>query len=629
MGTGDGRMVMAPVGLHEVKPGEGALGHRLDITWKRNILAIDWNKDFLSFFSEKRSQGDYIGIGKSLVALANWTKSDSAPEAVALKRRIFDAVIGAQTSDGYIGGHAAQRRTVRLWDVHETSHIIWGLVADYVHHGELRSLEAARRAAEYLESSLTSDAVSALRSCRERLRPQDAGLSVCVELGAIDYERAFLELYKATGEHRYMKAIDRLGLDAWNSDIILGRRDGVGGHAYAYLARCCVQLELYRMTGDERLRAQTRRAMGFLLGRGGLAINGAVGQYECWHNDQEGSGQLGETCASAYLVQLLDLLMQLDGDPWYGDIMERVIYNALFAAQSPDGRQLRYYIPFDGPRVYFDRDTFCCPNNYRWIISLLPRLTYYKADGGIAVNLYAASSLHTTIGDGVALSLYMATDYPSSGLVRIEAQPSTPCHFPLRLRIPRWCRNARVTVNGEPQQVRAGGPFAVVAREFRRGDVVEVALDMPWHLVKGFRRQYGRAAVMRGPQLFCYNPKRNPALADFPPHAIRIDPATFHPPERDDSIRPGGVACKLKCRHWEEHQMTLSEFPDPDGVATYFLSTDLSQAEEDELLDHERLTRDPDRRRISGVIPSTVDADAPEACWHGPEILDYALWTGQ
>jgi DUF1680 family protein len=45
--------------------------------------------------------------------------------------------------------------------------------------------------------------------------------------------------------------------------------------------------------------------------------------------------------------------------------MERTIYNALFAAQDPKGRKIRYFTPFTGPRAYFDLDGFCCPGNFR------------------------------------------------------------------------------------------------------------------------------------------------------------------------------------------------------------------------------------------------------------------------
>ena len=46
-------------------------------------------------------------------------------------------------------------------------------------------------------------------------------------------------------------------------------------------------------------------------------------------------------------------LMQIEGDSLYGDAMERTIYNALFAAQSRDGRELRKYTPFEGRREFY------------------------------------------------------------------------------------------------------------------------------------------------------------------------------------------------------------------------------------------------------------------------------------
>ena len=65
---------------------------------------------------------------------------------------------------------------------------------------------------------------------------------------------------------------------------------------------------------------------------------------------QNGSGSISESCVTAYLIRWLGSLMRLEGDLRKGDVMERAIYNALFAAQSPSGRQIRYFTPFAGPR---------------------------------------------------------------------------------------------------------------------------------------------------------------------------------------------------------------------------------------------------------------------------------------
>lgn len=71
----------------------------------------------------------------------------------------------------------------------------------------------------------------------------------------------------------------------------------------------------------------------------------------------------------------------------------------------------------------------------------LPSLVYYRADGGVAVNLYTSSQASLLV-DGAKVEIRQETDYPASGRVVITIDPAEPAQFPLRLRIPRWCRAA-------------------------------------------------------------------------------------------------------------------------------------------------------------------------------------------
>ncbi len=167
--------------------------------------------------------------------------------------------------------------------------------------------------------------------------------------------------------------------------------------------------------------------------------------------------------------------------------------------------------------------------------------------------------------------------------------------FPLLLRIPLWAHGATLTVNGKPVAgaVKAGA-FFEVTREWRSGDVVAVDLPMSWRLVKGRQRQAGRVALMRGAQVFCLNPAQNPHLAKLDGTELgylAIDPTSMGTPVRSDVVRPGGLACKAS--FWKpgfglgnkaDYELTLTEFPDPDGKATYFRLRDFSVATEDELL---------------------------------------------
>jgi hypothetical protein len=163
--------------------------------------------------------------------------------------------------------------------------------------------------------------------------------------------------------------------------------------------------------------------------------------------------------------------------------------------------------------------------------------------------------------------------------VEIRVEPSRSAKFPLQMRIPRWCRNASVAVNGEPARATPqAGQFLMLDREWKAGDRVAMDLPMPWRLVKGRKSQYGRVAVMRGPLVFCLSRERHPELAKMDLRSIVLDPASLEGPFADDSVHPGGVTCRVKVwkpGEWYPHAkpaltLTLTEFPDPGCEAAYF-----------------------------------------------------------
>ena len=164
--------------------------------------------------------------------------------------------------------------------------------------------------------------------------------------------------------------------------------------------------------------------------------------------------------------------------------MERSIFNALFAAQSPDGRRIRYYTPFECSRAYFPGDTYCCPNNYRRIISELPTMIYYRAPHELTVNLYTASTAKVDLGGGLSVTVQQETDYPSSGRVLLKVDPSQPAEFSLRLRIPRWCQRSQGR-GQRPAGSGAGSQRHVLC------DLAEVASRRPG------RVGYAHAATLR------------------------------------------------------------------------------------------------------------------------------------
>ena len=93
----------------------------------------------------------------------------------------------------------------------------------------------------------------------------------------------------------------------------------------------------------------------------------------------------------------------------------------------------------------------------------------------------------------------------------------------MKLRIPGWVRGEvlpsdlytyadhqkptyRVTVNGQEVPNELNNGYLSIERKWRKGDVVEVHLDMPTRIVKANEKvidDKGRVAVERGPIVYC------------------------------------------------------------------------------------------------------------------------------
>jgi DUF1680 family protein len=331
---------------------------------------------------------------------------------------------------------------------------------------------------------------------------------------------------------------------------------------------------------------------------GGLNVVGSASDGEWFSYTQNGAGLIGESCVTAYLLRWLESLMRLEGDLRYGDIMERTIYNALLAALDPEGRKIRYFTPFTGPRVYFDQDGFCCPGNFRRIIAELPQKVFYRsADKAVSVNLYTTSQTTVELDGDLTVKLSQETDYPNSGHVVFRVTPSKEAVFAIRLRIPRWCSEATIRINDKtPVAVPSRTNPYEIRRKWKAGDTMILDLPMAWRFIKGHQLQEGKAALARGPVVYCLGTAQNEEVLNKYPdfHGIVIDPASLGEPEPDRSIRPDGRKVTVQSRveapgAWSKGAphltLTFTEFIDPTGIVTYVHLLDLNKAVEDELME--------------------------------------------
>jgi DUF1680 family protein len=582
--------VLQPLPLRQAEV-SGEIGRRIADLIRENFLALDLDKDFIAPFQTRPfSEGmHYIGVGKVIDAGSLFAAYTGDPDVAERTSRLIRELLETRDADGYIGTfqpEPAAAQNHHNWVLHEQEYLLLGLVRHWRATGDEESLRYARDLADYVIGTFGTDP-----------KPEE----VCTA----GLPEAFLALYDCTGEARYLNFAADVRHGNSNGEIRCASLrdwrqtfDTKPAHVYVMLARCYAQTELYRHDGADALLEMSRYMRRELLRQGGgLNVVGSASDGEYFSYTQNGAGAIGESCVTAYLLRWLDNLMRLSGDLRYGDILERTIFNALFAAQDPAGRRIRYFTPFTGSREYFNQDGFCCPGNFRRIMAELPRMVYFR-DGadGIAVNLYTPSHVTVPLDEDVTVTLTQETDYPNSGQVRFRIGLSQAASFALRLRIPRWCRGATVQIN-EDAPVRAcdDGAGHELSRTWQSDDSVTLDMPMPWRLIKGHQLQEGKAALLRGPVAYCLGTAQNEELLKKYPNfqGVVVDPTTIGEPEPDASIRPDGwkvtVLAKVETKgEWSkgapQETLVFTEFVDPTGIMTYFHVLDLTAAGDDELI---------------------------------------------
>lgn len=100
------------------------------------------------------------------------------------------------------------------------------------------------------------------------------------------------------------------------------------------------------------------------------------------------------------------------------------------------------------------------------------------------------------------------TQYPWDGQVIITLDMEQPDSFGLKLRMPGWFKNAKLSINGAYLSIenRMERGYVCVHQVWHPGDKVQFVMDMPVERVyahPGVRQDLGLVAIQRGPIVYC------------------------------------------------------------------------------------------------------------------------------
>ena len=457
---------------------------------------------------------------------------------------VLDVVGAAQEPDGYLytartinPEHPHQWSGEKRWvkeevlshELYNLGHMVDAACAHYQATGSDKFLNIAKRYADCVIGEVGPHAGQ-----------------TCIVPGHQIAEMALARLYVLTGEKKYLDEakflLDFRGKTGCHdiysqSDKPVVEQTEAWGHAVRAGYMYAGMADVAALTGDKDYLKAIDIIYNNIVSKK-YYITGGVGarhEGEAFGADYElpNLTAYNETCAAISMVYLFHRMFLLHGDAKYIDCMERTLYNGVISGMSIDGGRFFYPNPLSSDGKYaFNADNTverqpwfgcaCCPSNLCRFIPSFPGYMYAVKDRKLYVNLFAGNTATMQV-EGKDVVLEQQTSYPWDGDITITIKKNQAKEFAMMVRIPRWVDRSpvpsdlyrfsddilggyQVMVNGQAVNGQLEDGYFVINRQWKKGDVVSIHLDMPVRTVKAnghVAADRGRVAVERGPLVYC------------------------------------------------------------------------------------------------------------------------------
>lgn len=495
------------------------------------------------------SSGEFRGMVFQDSDVAKWLEATAYSLMVRpdpdLERRADEVIslIGkAQLSDGYLNTYFIltdiEKRWTNLAECHElycAGHMLEAAVAYYQATGKRELLDIMLRFVDHIDS---------------RFGPEEGKLKGYP--GHQEIELALLKLYELTGEKRHLDLASffieergrqphyfewewetrgrtsfwprfrELGHEYSQSHIpVRAQREAVG-HAVRAMYMYTALADLARITGDTLLW-ETAQALWKDVTRRKMYVTGGIGASAFGESfsiayDLPNDRAYNETCASIGLFFWASRMLRNEIDSEYSDVMELALYNGILSGMSLDGSRFFYVNPLEvWPEACRHREDLrhvmttrqkwfgcaCCPPNLARLLASIGGYYYSRSDSSLFVHLYGSSNL--TIEDW-GVTVEQETEYPWDGEVKLSVIAREPREFTLSLRIPGWCNDFLLEIDGKSYPAEPERGYVSIRRIWHGRNTVILRFPMPVMKIyasPAVRENVGKIALKRGPVIYC------------------------------------------------------------------------------------------------------------------------------
>ena len=396
-------------------------------------------------------------------------------------RRWLEDALASQGPDGYFGP-PQNRKQKDLWP---NMIMLFALQSFFEATGDPRVIPFMRK---YFRFELDLPEAELLPSSWQKLR------------GGDNLESVYW-LYNRTGDPWLLDLGRKLfrRTSDWTSPILTPERDAhPEPSSFYHGVNIAMGLRepgvYYQQSGDPKLIDAVERNYRLVREAYGQQPGGMFGADENIRPGATDPRQGAETCTLVELMYSDESLLRITGRTRYAERCEDIAFNSLPASVTPDLKGLHYLTApnlvscdssgehdFEntGTLVSFDPRSYrCCQHNFAfgWPY-FAEHLWCATLDDGLAAAFYAPSAVTARVGDGTEVRLTEETSYPFGPDVELRVEAAKPVRFPLYLRVPEWCREASLSINGRPVEAPARpSSFLRLERTWAPGDSVKLRL---------------------------------------------------------------------------------------------------------------------------------------------------------